>query len=219
MDEEHAAEGEPDEGTGSLGRRRGGGGDEREVRSEGVGDGEEEEGVAEGRYDAEPGVDAGVDEELEGDSYDAEDSHGETDAAGGHAETACEGEGEGLMGVGGGGGGGRVEAGGGEVDEPEVVEGADVHGEEEVAEEGAEDVGCPDAAEGEFAFWFWFGGGGGVFGEAGFEFVAVGAGGGGGGVDLVGGGEGSVLVCARAEEASYGAAEVDAEVSLVAEGV
>ena len=173
LDEEHAAEGEPDEGTGGLGRGRVGGGDEREVWGEGVGDGEEEEGVAEGGDGAEPGVDAGVDEELEGDSYDAEDGHGETDAAGGHAETACEGEGKGLMGVGGGGGGGGVEAWGGEVDEPEVAEGADVHGEDEVAEEGAEDVGGPDAAEREFAFGFRFGGGGGGFGEAGFEFVAV----------------------------------------------
>ena len=214
LDEENAAEEEPDEGAGRLSRGRSGGGDEGEVRSEGVGDGEEEEGVAEGGDGSEPGVDAGVDEELEGYSYEAEDCHCEADGAGGHAETACKGEGEGLMGVGGGGGEGRVEAWGGEVDEPEVVEDADVHGEDEVAEEGAEDVGGPDAVKGEFVFGFWFG-----FGQGGFEFVAVGAGGGEGRVDGVAAGDGGVLVSARAEEAGYGATEADAEVSFVTEGV
>ena len=122
--------------------------------------------------------------------------------------------------MGGGRGEGRVEAWGGEVDEPEVVEGADVHGEDEVAEEGEEDVASPDAVEGEFAFGFWFGRGGVGFGEAGFEFVAVGTAGGGGGVDgVVGGGDGGVLVSASAEEAGYGVAEADSEVGFVAEGV
>lgn len=111
---------------------------------------------------------------------------------------------------------GGIEARGGEVDEPEVVEGADVHGEEEVAEEGEEDVAGPDSVEGEFALGLFRGG----FGEAGFEFVAVRAAGGGGGGDVVvRGGEGGVVVSARAEEAGYGVAEADAEVGFVAEGV
>ena len=71
LDEQDAAEGEPDEGAGGLSGGRSGGGDKGEVRSECVGDGEEEEGIAEGAHGAEPGVDAGVDEELEGYSYDA----------------------------------------------------------------------------------------------------------------------------------------------------
>ena len=123
------------------------------------------------------------------------------------------------MGVGWGGGGGGVEAWGGEVDEPEIVKGADMHGEDEVAEEGVEDVGCPDAAESELAFGFWFRGGGGGFGKARFQFVAVGAGRGRWGVNGVRSGEGSVLVSARAEEAGYGVAETHAEVRLVTEGV
>lgn len=99
-----------------------------EVGRKGVGEGEEAEAVAEGFQGAEFGVDGRVDEELEADADEAEDGHCEADAAGGHAESAGEAEGEGLAGVGGWGGVGGIEGGGGEVDEPEVIEGADVEG-------------------------------------------------------------------------------------------
>ena len=52
-----------------------------------------------------------------------------------------------------------IEAGRGEMDEPEVVEGADVEGENRVAEEGAEDISSPDAGQGKFSSWFRFLGG------------------------------------------------------------
>lgn len=85
---------------------------------------------------------------------------------------------------------GGVVAGGGEKNEPEGVEGADMEGEEGVGEEGGEDVGGPDAAERQFAgvaaFWGWGegrggvdgGGGGAVLEVVGFAVGTLGVGGG-----------------------------------------
>ncbi len=126
LDEQDAAEREPDREAGGLVRRGEGGVDDGEVRRQGVGEGEEAEAVAEALPGPEPGVDGRVGEELEAYADDAEDGHGESDAAGGHAEAAGEAEGQGLTRVRGWGRVLWVEAGRGEVDEPEIVEGADV---------------------------------------------------------------------------------------------
>ena len=64
--------------------------DDGEVRGQSVGEGEEAEAVAEASQGAESGVDGGVDKELEAYADDAEDGHGESDAAGRHAQAACE---------------------------------------------------------------------------------------------------------------------------------
>lgn len=107
-------------------RRGEGRGDDGEVRGEGVGEWEEAEAVAQASQGSEAGVDGRVDEELEGYAHDAEDGHGESDAAGGHPQSTCEVEWRRLSGV------GRwrrvlgIERGRREMDEPEIVEGADV---------------------------------------------------------------------------------------------
>ena len=88
LDEEHAAEGEPEEGTGGLCRRGGGGGHDGEVGGEEVREREEAQEGTIGAERAEEGVDARIDDQLERDADGAEDGHGEADGPGGHAETA-----------------------------------------------------------------------------------------------------------------------------------
>jgi len=85
---------------------------------------------------------------LEDDANGAEDRHRETNIAGRHAHAASEAEGE-RGGVGGVGRGSGVVDGGGEVDEPDVVEGSAVAGDDAVGEKGVADVGGENAAEGE----------------------------------------------------------------------
>ena len=68
---------------------------------------------------------------MKGDADGAEDSHGEADFAGLEAEAAGEEKGEATREGGRGRWLGGVPDGGGEEDEPEGVEGADVEGEEE----------------------------------------------------------------------------------------
>ena len=88
---------------------------------------------------------------MESDAYEAEDGHGEADASGWHAETACEGEGEVLGCVCCGDGMGWVEARGREEYVPETVESPEVESQRGMTEEGEENVAGPDAPEGEFA--------------------------------------------------------------------
>ena len=59
--------------------------DDGEVGCQGVGEWEEAEAVAEAPQGSESCVDGRVDDELEAYADDAEDSHGESDAAGGHS--------------------------------------------------------------------------------------------------------------------------------------
>lgn len=103
-----------------------GGGDNGEVWRQKVGEREEAEAVAQASPGSESGVDGRVNEELEGYAHDAEDGHGESDAAGGHPQSACEVEGQRLSSVGRWRRVLRIESGGGEMDEPDIVEGADV---------------------------------------------------------------------------------------------
>lgn len=103
-----------------------GGGDNGEIWRQEVGEREEAKAVAQASQGAESRVDGRVDEELEGYAHDAEDGHGESDAARGHPQSACEVEGQRLSGVGRWRRVLRIEPGRGEMDEPEIVEGADV---------------------------------------------------------------------------------------------
>ena len=155
LDGQDAAQREPDGDAGGLVRRGEGGVDDGEVWRQGVGEREEAEAVAEAPQRPESGVDGRVDEELEADADDAEDGHGESDAAGRHAQSACEAERQSLSCVRRWGRVLRVEAGRGEMDEPEVIEGADVEGQHRVAEKGAEDVAGPDAGPWQLSSRFW----------------------------------------------------------------
>lgn len=183
LNEEHATEGDPDEEAGSLGGWGRGGWHNGEVGRKEVGKGEEAEEPAIGAKGTKDGVDLRVDGELEGDANAAENSHSEADGTGLHAEAASEGEREGLCSVKRGRWVGGIEAGGGEEDEPKIVEGADVEGEEEVSEEHEEDVAREYAAEWKLVLCFvWFEGGEGCGGcerrggRARFEVVAFNAG-------------------------------------------
>lgn len=201
-------------------RRGAGGVDDGEVRRQGVGEREEAEAVAEAAQRSESGVDGRVDEELEADADEAEGGHGEADAAGGHAQAAGEAEGGSLPGVGGRRRVRGIEAGGGEVDEPEVVEGADVEGHDRVAEKGAEDVSGPDSGQWQFPSGFRFLGG--RFGEARFELVGVKPGAVCWGVQVVVGVDGCVAVSVAAENVTEGVgdgvAEAETQVWLVSYG-
>lgn len=88
-----------------------------------------------------------VDEELEGETDYADNGEGKADARGRHAEAAGEEEAVGLeiWGV----WVFRIEPRGGEVEGPEAVEGAYVHGESAMGEHCHDEVGGPNAAEGE----------------------------------------------------------------------
>ena len=110
----------------SWGRFRGG--DDGEVGSQDVGDGEEAETVSETPHSSQPFVDPRVDEQLERYANDAQHSHCETYTTRWHAETACKAKGQCLMRMPGRLRVFRVEAWSGQVDEPKIVEGADVHG-------------------------------------------------------------------------------------------
>lgn len=83
---------------------------------------------------------------MEGYTYGADGGHCEADFARLHAETASEVERGVLL--------GWFPGGGAEEDGPEVGEGCDVACDDEVCEHGADDIPCPDAAEGESSFWF-----------------------------------------------------------------
>lgn len=89
-----------------------------------------------------------VDEQLQGYADDAEDGEGEADARGREGKAA--GEVDEAVGR----EAGRVRVRGvvarrGQVDEPQGVEAADVHGQEAVCAEGGDQVAGEDAAEGE----------------------------------------------------------------------
>lgn len=111
LDKKHTREGQPDEKA--AGRRgwSSAAADDGQVGREAVSEREAEDAPAVASQRAESSVDARVDEELEGDSYGAQDGHGETDSTGWHAETTCERKGEVLRCVGRGKRMGRVEAG------------------------------------------------------------------------------------------------------------
>lgn len=83
---------------------------------------------------------------MEGDADDSDDGHGETNCRGRHPEAAGKVERKDLRTVGGRFGSCRVEARGGEKDEPEVLECAVVEVEQAVCEKGAEHVSGPETA-------------------------------------------------------------------------
>lgn len=165
-----------------MARGRGTTGDERKVRRQEICYGEEGEEKAVGAQCAKDSVDAGVYRKLQRYSDYSQNRHRETNALGMHTQPACEVEGEVLRGMGGRIGGRRVEARGGEEDEPEVIESADVKCEEGVGEEHEKDIAGPDAAEGELlqaAFGEGCKGRGGLDGSSGgsiFQIVAFSAG-------------------------------------------
>lgn len=85
LDQQDAAQGEPDDNTRGLTRWGEGGVDDGEVGRQSVGEGEEAETVAEASQGAESGVDGRVDDKLEAYADDAEDGHGEANAARRHS--------------------------------------------------------------------------------------------------------------------------------------
>ena len=194
-------------GGGGSGSGRGHGADEqRQVRSEKVGDREDEEGPARAPEQAVAGVDARVEQDLQDDAEEAEDGHGEAEGRGREGQAAGEVEGE-VGHVRG------VAARRGQKDEPERGEAAHLEVEDGDGEEDKEDVGRrEDGADGG-ARWVggggWIaggGGGGGLLAVRGWAASQLGHGDGGGEVVAV------VVVVA-----AVGAARVDLVQGGVAE--
>lgn len=119
MQEEHDNDGEPDPGPVSLVWGRGGRRGQSDVWSEGVGEWEEGEEVLVAFGSTKTAVDGWVDGELEEHADDSENGGCESDALRQHTETTSEDEWEFLGGTSGVFG---IVAGGGEEEEPKVVE-------------------------------------------------------------------------------------------------
>lgn len=100
--------------------------DDGKVWRQSVGEGEEAEAIAKASQGPQSRVDGRVDEELQTYSNDAEDGHGEPDAAGRHPQSAREAKRQRLSRVGRWRRVLRIEAGRGKMDVPEIVEGANV---------------------------------------------------------------------------------------------
>lgn len=140
--------GDPDQRSRDASWRCCGAVDATEKRCESVCEGEQGEEDAVASRGTQAVRKRRVDEYLEGYADHTEDGEREANAWRGEGEATCEVDETMGMEV------GRVRVRGvvawcGEVDEPEGVEAADVHGEEPVCEKGADQVAGPYAAEGE----------------------------------------------------------------------
>lgn len=151
LDEEHSGEGSVEQKTAGLSRRGNRRGDDGQVRGEKIREREEQEAETEAADGAESVRQDRVEEQLQRNAHGAENGHHEPDRGRTHSETAGEVEREGLsMMPPRGGRMGRVEARGGEKDEPQVLKAADVESDDAMYEEGAENIAGPEATDRKF---------------------------------------------------------------------
>ncbi len=142
MHEQHREHARPDDHARRGQRRRRGGRQHRQERGDEVREREEHRAGAVAQHVAEAGGQRRVGAQLEQDADAANCGEHEADAVGGQGEAAGEAQGRDR---------GRGGAGGAEEDVPQVLEAADVHGQEAAREQRGNDVAREDAAEGEGA--------------------------------------------------------------------
>lgn len=158
LDEQHTRESGVERNAAGLSGRSSRRGHDGQVRRKTVRDREEQEAETETADGAESLRQDRVEEELQRDAYGAEDGHCEADRGRRHSEAAGEAEWEGLSMVPRGVWLGRVEARGGEKDEPQVLEAADVEGHNGMYNEGTENIAGPEATERKLGFGSRWGG-------------------------------------------------------------
>lgn len=152
LDEQHTRESGVEQNAAGLSGRSSRRGHHSQVWGKTVREREEKEAETETADGAEPLRQDRVEEELQRDAYGAEDGHCEAHRRRSHSEAAGEAEREVLSMVPGGAWLSRVEARGGEKDEPQVLKAADVEGHNGLYKEGTENVAGPEATERKLGF-------------------------------------------------------------------